>query len=223
MNRKKLLASALVAGVSLVVVVGSIAIAESSQEAKPAKQPEMKLPPGWTEADMQACMLAGTPGKMHEHLAKGIGEWQGKTIMWMAPDTEPTTSACTFTVTSAMDGRFIKYKVAGEMPGMGPYKGMGIHGFDNVSKKFVSAWIDNHNTGIMSGLGELSSDGRTITWKYTCNCPLMGKPTEMREVEQVTGPNTKTFEMFGPDRKSGKEFKMMRIELTRKPTVQAER
>jgi hypothetical protein len=38
----------------------------------------------------------------------------------------------------------------------------------------------------------------------------------MREVETVTGPNSKTLEMFGTDPKSGKEFKMMRIELTRK-------
>ena len=37
----------------------------------------------------------------------------------------------------------------------------------------------------------------------------------MREVETITGPNTKTLEMFGTDPKSGKEFKMMSIELTK--------
>ena len=45
----------------------------------------MQLPPGWTAEDMQAMMAAGTPGKMHEHLAKDVGMWQGKTTMWMAP------------------------------------------------------------------------------------------------------------------------------------------
>jgi hypothetical protein len=37
----------------------------------------------------------------------------------------------------------------------------------------------------------------------------------MREVDTVTGPNSKTLEMFGPDPKTGKEFKMMTIELTK--------
>ncbi len=38
----------------------------------------------------------------------------------------------------------------------------------------------------------------------------------MREVETITGPKTKTLEMFGADPQTGKEFKMMSIELTKK-------
>ncbi len=223
MNYKKLLAGVLIAAGSVVVVVGSMAIAESSQDVKAAGKPELKPPPGWTEAEMQACTLAGTPGKMHERLAKDVGVWHGKTSMRMVPDGEPVTGESTGTVTLLMDGRFTKCETAGETPGMGPCRGLGIYGFDNVSKKFVSIWIDNHSTGIMQGEGELSPDGKTITWKYTCNCPVTGKPTVLREVEQITGPDTKTLEMFATDHKSGKEFKMMRIELTRKPDVRAQR
>ncbi len=224
MNRKNLFAPALIAIFGLAVVVGSIAIAEPSKDAKSAGQPEMKPPPGWTEDDMKACALAGTPGEMHEHLAKSAGKWYGKSTMWMAPDAEPATSECTATVTSIMDGRFTKCEWAGEMPGMGPFSGLGIYGFDNVSKKFVSVWIDNHGTGIMKGEGELSPDGKTTTWEYAFNCPVTKKPAVMRDIEKITGLNAKTFEMFGTDPKSGKEFKMMRIELTRKPDdAQAER
>ena len=229
MNRSRLFAAACVAAVGL--MIGTLAIAEpakdandaqtakdskSAKSAKPADQAEIKLPPGWTEADMQACMLAGMPGKMHEHLAKDAGVWNGKTQMWMVPGSEPMTSECTSTVAPIMDGRYIKAEMAGEMPGMGKYNGFGIYGFDNVSQKFVSTWIDNQSTGVMNGIGELSPDGKTMTWKYTYNCPINKKPTALREVEKVTGPNTKTLEMFGNDPKSGKEFKMMRIELTKK-------
>jgi hypothetical protein len=219
MNRRKLSAaarSACVAALGLVVMVGSIAIATPSKDLKPASGPELELPPGWTEADMKACMVAGTPGKMHEHLAKGAGVWHGKTTMWMAPGAEPMTSDCTSTVTPMMDGRYIKVEMAGEMPGMGPYSGFGIYGFDNVSKKFVSTWVDNHSTGIMNGTGDLSPDGKTTSWTYNVNCPITGKPTVMREVETVTGPDTKTLEMFGTGPKGDKEYKMMRIELTKK-------
>lgn len=99
---------------------------------------------------------------------------------------------------------------------MGPYRGSGIVGFDNVTQKFVSTWIDNCSTGIMTGTGELSSDGKTLTWSYTYNCPVAKKPVGMRQVETVTAPDTKRLEMYGTDPKSGKEYKMMTIELTKK-------
>ena len=226
MNRKSLLALSFIAVMSLLIVAGSVAIADPSQDAKPAAgQAEPQLPAGWTQEDMQACIAAGTPGKMHEHLAKGVGVWQGKNTMWMAPGAPPITCDSTTTVTTVMDGRFTKCEMAGEMPGMGPYSGFAIYGFDNVTQKFVSSWIDNFGTGIANGIGELSSDGKTLTWTFTYNCPVQKKPVAMREIDTTTGPDSKKLEMFGTDPKSGKEFKMMEIVLTRKagtgPTAEA--
>jgi hypothetical protein len=213
---RKLFVPVLVCAIGMISLVASRA-AEPSKDAKPgAGQPEMKLPAGWTEADMQACMVAATPGKMHEHLAKSVGVWQGKNTMWMGPDSEPTKSECVSTVTPMMDGRFVKCDIAGDMPGMGPFTGFGLYGYDNVGKKFQCTWVDNCGTGMMVGTGELSSDGSTLTWNFTYNCPIAKKPVTMREIETITGPNTKTLEMFGADPKSGKEYKMMSIEFTKK-------
>ena len=103
------------------------------------------------------------------------------------------------------------------MPGgMGRFNGFGLYGFDDVSQNFVSTWIDSMGTGMMTGTGELSADGKTLTWSYTYNCPITKKPAPIREVETITGDNTRTLEMFGLDPRTGKEFRMMRIELTRK-------
>ena len=159
MNRKKLLASIVAtAGIAAFAAL----TAANAKEDKPSGLPaDFKLPPGWTMEDMQACMLAGAPGEMHKLLAKDVGEWEGKTTMWMGPDSEPMTSECTSTVTPMMDGRYIKAEMKGDMPGMGPYHGGGIYGYDNVSKKFVSSWIDNHSTGIMQGEGELTDNGKS--------------------------------------------------------------
>lgn len=199
-----------------VATLGSIGTAQEKGEAKPAGLPEMKLPPGWTMEDMQACIVAGTPGKEHAEILKGVGTWTGKSSMWMDPDQAPITSECTTTVTPLMDGRFVKIEMEGDMPGMGPYKGFGLCGFDNVSQKLVATWIDNHSTGIMNGTGEMSKDGKTVTFEYTGNCPITKKPTVMREVQTITGPNSKTLEMFGTNPKTGKEFKMMKVEMTKK-------
>jgi hypothetical protein len=213
------------------LLVSGIAIADPAKNAKSdakkgtdakgsaatdSAELEFKLPPGWTKADMEACMLAGTPGKSQQRLVAEAGEWAGKTTMWMMPDSPPVTSECSATITPIMDGRFTLTEMNGEMPGMGPYIGQGLQGYDNVSQKFVSTWIDNHSTGIMNGEGKLSADGKTLTWTFTFNCPLTQKPATMRQVETLTGSKTKTLIMYNTDPKSGKEYKMMNVELTKK-------
>lgn len=207
MNAKTLFAS-----LGIATLCGSLSFAATSADSTSPGQAEMQLPPGWTMEDMQAVMEAGTPGKMHEWLAKDIGTWNAETTMWMAPDSDPLKSGGTATYSPLMDGRFVKCDMKGEMPGMGPYHGVGIYGYDNVSQEFVCSWFDNHSTGIMNGVGELSADGKTLTWEFTGNCPLTKKPIVMREIETITGPKTKTIEMFGDDPKTGEEFKMMQIE-----------
>ena len=201
--------------IGIAIVAFSIAVAHAGQE-KSANAPQFKLPPGWTEADMQACMLAATPGKMHQQLARVAGQWRGRQTMWMYDGAEPVQSEITSTVTPIMDGRFLRVEFSGNTPGMGPFSGFGITGFDNVTGKVVSTWLDNWSTGIMTGTGEISEDGSTITTKMSHNCPINKKPTVIRQIETLTGPDAKTLEMFSTDPKSGKEFRMLSIELTRK-------
>jgi hypothetical protein len=207
---------------SVACVAALIASLSFAQEKEPPKKDapglpaDFKLPPGWTAADLQACMLAGTPGDMQKFLASGKGDWSGKSTMWMYPGAEPTVSDMTSTVTTIMEGRFTKVEVKGDMPGMGPYHGIGVYGYDNVGKKFVSTWIDNHSTGMMQGEGELSKDQKTLTWNYNFSCPLTQKPAVMKEVETIVSEKERKLEMWGNDPKSGKNFKMMQIELTRK-------
>ena len=221
MNKQRWIMTGCTAAFGLAAVVASIAFAEPGKDpnhmppAAGGGMPEMKLPPGWTTEDMQACMIAGTPGKMHQELAKRNGNWVGKTKMWMAPGTDAMTGQCTAKIASYLDGRFSKIDVSGDMPGMGPFSGMGLNGYDNVTKKFVSTWVDNMSTGIMNGTGELSDDGKTLTWNFTMTCPIQKKAVSVRQVERLVDDDTMTLEMFGPDPKTGKEFKSMMIEYKR--------
>lgn len=189
---------------------------------QPPQGQDMQLPPGWTMEDMMAYAEAGTPGEEHAFLAKGVGEWTAKTTMWMAPDSDPIVSeGDRVTTTPLMDGRYVKVDMQGEMPGMGPYHGMGIYGYNNVTEEFESIWIDNHSTGMMRGTGQLQDDGTTLVWEYNYACPIRDKTCTMREIERVTGENTKVLEMHGEDPKSGVEYKMMEIEFTRRGTARA--
>jgi hypothetical protein len=215
---------------ALLTIAGAAALAQPAKEAptttanpaaaQPAGEQGMpQLPEGWTMEDMMACVQAGTPGEQHAFLAKVAGTWQGTTRMWMGPDaTEPMESTCTTVMTPIMDGRYMKCETTGEMPGMGAFLGQGIYGYDNVAQKFVASWIDNHSTGILHGTGELSPDGKTMTWSFTYHCPIAKKPTVMREIERRLSDDAFVLEMHGVDPKTGKEYKMMEIAYTRVST-----
>lgn len=214
---KYLIAATWGAALSLATFAVAIVLADEPNKpaASAAKRAEPPLPAGWTKEDFAAFIAAATPGKMHEHLKQDVGMWSGKNTIWPAPGAEPVVTDATSTVSALYDGRFFRVENKGEMPGMGPYDGLMTTGYDNITKKFVATWIDNFSTSMAHGEGELSKDGKTLTWTFTCNCPLQEKPMTMRQIETVTGPGKKTIEMFGAEPKSGKEYQMMRLELTK--------
>lgn len=191
------------------------ALAMGPGEGKKDAAPEMKLPPGWTEQDMAACMTAATPGKDHAAMTAEVGTWSGKSEFTMGPGGETMHSVTNMKATMIMDGRFLQCEVSGDMPGMGPFKGMGIYGFDNTTQKHQATWIDNMNTTMMQGTGERSADGKVMTFVYNFTCPITKKPSTFREVTTTLSANTMRMEMFGIDPKSGKEYRMGKIDFTR--------
>ena len=220
-NRTNWLVPGLFSVACIAALVASLSFAQEKKEPAKKDAPagaaaNPQLPPGWTLEDLKAYELASTPGEMQKLLVAGKGEWTGKFTMWMMPDAPPATSECTSSVTPIMDGRYIKMEMKCDMPGMGPFHGVGVYGYDNVAKKFVSTWIDNHSTGMMNGEGELSKDQKTLTWNYEFTCPITKKPAVMKEVETIVSETERKLEMWGNDPKSGKNFKMMQIEMKRK-------
>jgi hypothetical protein len=200
-----------------IVMIGLIfAGLRATADPPDAADQKMQLPPGWTEDDMKAYLAAITPGPMHEVLRQGVGVWDCVNQNWLLPDAPPMVTRSVTTVTPVMDGRFVQVEVAGEMPGMPDYQGRGLFGYDNAAGQLVTTWIDNRSTGIMNGTGERSDDGATITWTYAVHCPIIDGPTSFKQIETVTGPNTKTLQMYMRDPKSGQEFRMMQTDMTRR-------
>jgi hypothetical protein len=97
------------------------------------------------------------------------------------------------------------------------FEGFGLYGYNNTTEKFEASWCDSMGTMIMNLSGDMSSDGKTITWNAKYTCPMTKKDTYMREVERMTGADTMVLEMYGPNPADGKEMKMMEISYTRKP------
>lgn len=176
---------------------------------------EVTLPEGWTMEDVQACVVAATPGEQHQFLLRDVGTWECETSTYMDPNKEPVRGECEAVVTPLMDGRYIQVDMRGDLPGLGVYAGLGTFGFDIAKGKYSATWLDNQSTSMMVGEGELSEDGRVMAWKFQYTCPITKKPTTMREVETYHSADEKTLEMFTINPKTGKESKMMRIDMKR--------
>lgn len=167
------------------------------------------------QAAMDAWMKAMTPGDAHKALNDMVGTFNAKVSFWETPGGPPQVSEGVSESRWIMGGRFIETRFTGSMMGM-PFEGLGYSGYDNVRKQYWSTWIDNSTTGLMLATGGAPTDGgKKWTYKGGWADPMTGKEISVTETVVVKDADHHTFEMWGPD-KSGKTFKMMQIEYTRK-------
>ena len=219
---KKILLSACSAALVLIACNGGGETTENKKDSAgtTSTTTEVKKDEPWVPVDsatmMKAMMDYGTPGEMHKMLASWNGTWNGETTMWDYEGAAPKKSAGTAVNSMIFDGKYQISKHTGNMMGM-PFEGHGMTAYDNAKKKFVSTWIDNWSTGIMNMEGDWNAAAKTLTFTGTCpDICRPGKVCEMKEVFTVIDDNTQKMEMDSPDPKTGKQFKMMEIALTRK-------
>ena len=184
----------------------------STTEENPKEEP-------WVVVDsataMKNWMEYATPGESHKMLAKSNGTWNGEVTMWMEPGAPPMNSTMTMTNKMVMDGRYQLSEAKGSMMGA-PFNGMSTTGYYNHKKVFVSTWIDNMGTGVMKMEGPWDEATKTTTLTGKMIDPSTGRECDFKEVYKIIDDNNQVMEMYGPDPKTGKQFKTMEIKLTRK-------
>jgi uncharacterized protein DUF1579 len=198
--------------IALVVAALFVSVVALAADA-PQMSPEQ-------QAMMDKMTKAATPGAQHAMLTKMAGEWTCTVKLQMDPSQPPQESQSTAMITALMDGRYIQEVATGQMNGT-PFNGMGLYGFDNVSGKYVSSWIDNMGTGIMTSVGTADKSGNVITWVGTMNDAVTGKAAKSRMVTTVIDDSHHTLEMFGVPPGGKKEAKMMTIDYVRKADAAA--
>jgi hypothetical protein len=182
----------------------STALAKEKKQQKPIDQ----------QAMMELWKKAATPGEPHKLFASLAGSWTTTTKERMEPGKPPTESSGTAAMKMVLDGRFLYQEYNSQMMGQ-PFSGIGIDAYDNMKKKYVTAWMDTMGTGIFMMEGTASADGRTITLKGSHPEPGGGHMTH-RAVWKIVDENTQTFDMYGAHH-GGKEMKMLEITYQRKP------
>jgi hypothetical protein len=206
----------------------SFLLACNSEEKVGAKTGETKLDSTsadskanadeWIPVDsataMKTMMEAGTPGQQHIMLAKSDGKWTAETTMWMSPGAPPMTAKSSAVNKMVLGGRYQQTTFKGDFMGM-PYEGTSTTGYDNAKKTFFTTWMDNMSTSVMNMEGTWDDATKSINYKGKMLCPANGKECEMREVYKIVDDNIHVMEMYGPDMKTGKEYKSMEIKFTR--------
>lgn len=165
-----------------------------------------------TNAEEKAWVRAMTPGQPHARLADRAGEWTAVVTIWQEPGAEPITVKGVSTKTMIMGGRFLQEEFSGEFMG-GPFRGVGIAGYDNVTGEYVSIWYDNTSTGIHQSTGRDNGKGGQ-TFTATHHEPVTGREVKTRSVSHVTDRDHHSFEAYNT-LDDGTEFLHMRVDYTR--------
>jgi hypothetical protein len=195
---------ALAVTVVCVLLTVSPALAKDKKGQKPMDQ----------QAMMELWKTMARPGEPHKLFATLAGSWTTTTKEWMEPGKPAVESTGTAEMKMLLDGRFLYQEYNSQMMGQ-PFSGIGIDAYDNITKKYVTAWMDSMGTGIFMMEGTAGADGRTITLRGSHPEPGGGKMSH-RAVWTITDANHQTFDMYGAHH-GGKEMKMLEITYTRKP------
>ena len=191
---------------------------ETPSKAEDAKKPAAAQADAEKMAEMmKRCMEYATTGEHHNHLDPFVGQWGFQLRWWMSPDAEPQTSQGKAEFTWIYDGKYLRQDVTAppEEPNGPPYNGLGLLGYDNMKKEYMSVWIDNMSTGMMYGTGKCDATGKVITITGAGPNPMTEQlDQKWRTVSRIESQDKHVFEMYmtQPD---GKEIKQMEITYTR--------
>lgn len=180
---------------------------KSAKPGKDAKPDEAEMMKRW--------MAVATPGTGHKALDSQTGEWDIVMRMW-EPGTNapPTETKGTASIKWILGGRFLQSDVTGNMMGM-PMTGLGITGYDNFKKKYITCWIDSLNTAMYTAEGTADPAGKVFTYHGKMDEPMTGeKDKPVKFVHRILSADSHVFEMHDPA--LGAKSKTFEMAYTRK-------
>lgn len=210
---------------SAILVAPASALAQSASPSTPMSPMSAVAtpPPLSEEAMMKQMVLMAELNENHKLLGTLVGTWDCTSKMWMNPDPSapPTESKGTAVRKAIMGGRYFSLDVKSKMPmpdangkiTNSDFEGMGLEGYDNVKKKFISSWIDNMGTGILFSEGTYDAPTKTFTYHATGEF-MPGMKLAIRAVMKIVDNDHHVFEWY--DNSRGEEAKTMEISYTRR-------
>jgi hypothetical protein len=190
-------------GLAALVAAAAFAAAMPKQD-KPASSQDHA-------AMMQAWKDANKPGEQHKAFADCEGSWKTHFKHWMDPNSPAAESDGTSTFESILGGRYLVENARGDGP-MGPFEGMGITAYNNVTGEYEHVWLDDMSTGLLVTRGT-EGPNDTLALRGEMVDPTTKAKSPVRVVATTVSENEKRIEMYC--NQHGKEQKSMEITYTR--------
>jgi len=198
MNAKK---KVTVAALALALLVGWIGAADVKPPIKP-------------EDLAKAIAEAGRPGSEHARLQPLAGNWTYTCRCWMDPSSSPCETNGVIERKWILGGRFLEERISGTgFDGKPGFEGVGLIGYNNTTKEYITTFACNMGTGLSTGVGSFQSPG-SFTFQTKCACPLSKEPVCGRNVIRFESDDrivTETYNLV-----EGKEVKAMELVAIRK-------
>ncbi len=98
------------------------------------------------------------------------GNWKGTASTWFEPGKLADESPVEGTIRSVLGGRFIVHEYNGSIDGK-PLEGIAIYGYDCMTGRYQSAWIDSFHMGtaIMLSESKMGSSKVDLMGYYNIN------------------------------------------------------
>jgi Protein of unknown function (DUF1579) len=198
-------------GLLIAATIGLAAAMTAAQDSKQDAKAADK-----EKAMMEAWQKAATPGDAHKKLEPFVGTFDARVRMWSDPDPSKAPEDSTGTMTSAwvLGNRYVQQNYEGTFMGQ-PFNGIGYVGYDNVSKKIQSIWMDSAATGMMWMTGTADAAGKVVSTKGTMSDPMSGRSLPVEDKITIADNDHMKMEMWTKGA-GGKMMKVMEIEYTRK-------
>lgn len=204
--RRSILATAM--GCLLTVLsFGVCAQDKQKTQGQPAMDPQ--------EA-MKKYQEASTPGAGHRALDHYVGSWDIAVKMWWeGPDKPPAETTGTAEVKWILGGRYLQENLTCQMMGQ-TLQGIGTTGYDNLKKKYVTSFIDNMSTALITSEGTVDASGKVLTSYGKMDDAVTGERDKaVKYVSRIISKDKHVFEIYDLAG-TPKEFKAMEMTYTRK-------
>jgi len=188
------------------LLLGSAAFAPAQD--RPAQKP------AGDQALVTALQSAMTPGEGQKKLEFMVGTFDVKIRTWLDPSGPPIESTATAVCNWVLGNRYVQQMLAGYVGGE-PWSGIGYAGFDNVSKTYVSTYMDTGSTGMEWYSGTMDAAGKLAKLTGTTHDEVTGKPLAL-EMRLSVAPNGDHVTELWEGDLTGKMAKIMELQYTRK-------
>lgn len=194
-----------------ILLAGSAALVVAGGAWALTQQPQEQPTP---EQMMEYFAKISAPGEEHRALAPIVGEFRASGTFWMDPSAPPITSEGRSVNTWTLGGRYVRMDYTGDFMDQ-PFTGVGYMGFDNITRRYQSTWMDSMSTAIMFMEGDMDAATRTLTWRSEMVDPMTGQKMKVRETLRIESPDRHVLEWFQAY-PGAEEMKSMQIVYTRK-------